>query len=62
MERFWNVIREIEWYAVFAMILIIGALVLAVLIALTVVPVTLWVLAIVLGLASIVAAVFSHRT
>lgn len=62
MRRFWNIVRETEWYAVIAMVLLIGALLLAVLIALSAVTPALWVLAVVLGMAAIVSAVFSHRT
>ena len=60
--RFWNVIREIEWYAIIAMALLATALILAVLIAMSAVTATLWVLAVVLGFAAVVAAIFSHRT
>jgi Kef-type K+ transport system membrane component KefB len=62
MERFWKVIREIEWYAVIAIVLLVAALVLAVLIALSVIEPLLWVLAIILTQTAIVSAVFSHRT
>lgn len=59
--RFWNVVREVEWYAVIAMVLLIAALILAVLISVQVVPLYLWVLAIVLGFSAVVSAIFSHR-
>lgn len=62
LRKFWNIIRETEWYAVIAMVLLIGALILAVLIALSVVPVLLWVLAVLMTQAAIVSAIFSHRT
>ena len=62
MERFWNVIREVEWYAVIAIVLLVVALVLSVLIAASLVTSTLWVLAVVLGFSAVVSAVFSHRT
>lgn len=60
--RFWNIIREVEWYAIIAMVLLATALILAVLIAMSAVTPTLWVLAVVLGFAAVVAAIFSHRT
>ena len=59
--RFWNVVREIEWYAVIAMVLLVAALILAILIAIQAVPLYLWVLAIVLGFSAVVSAIFSHR-
>ena len=59
--RFWNVVREIEWYAVIAMVLLVAALILAVLIAVQAVSSTLWVLAVTLGFSAVVSAVFSHR-
>lgn len=60
--RFWNVVREVEWYAVLAIVLLVAALVVAVLIAMQMVASTLWVLAVVMGFSAVVAAVFSHRT
>lgn len=62
LRRFWNAIRETEWYAVIAMLLLTGALVLAVLIAMSIVGYNMWVLAIVMASAAIVSAIFSHRT
>lgn len=59
--RFWNVVREVEWYAVIAMVLLVAALILAVLIAIQAAPVYLWVLAVVLGFSAVVSAIFSHR-
>jgi len=53
--RFWNWVRETEWYAVIAILLLAGAVALAV-------WTNLWTLAIVLAIAAVVAAVFSHRT
>jgi hypothetical protein len=61
-RRIWNGLRETEWYAVIAIVLLGGALLLAVLIATSAVTAMLWVLAIVLGMAAIVSAIFSHRT
>lgn len=60
--RFWNVVREVEWYAVLAIVLLVAALVVAVLIAMQMVASSLWVLAVVMGFSAVVAAVFSHRT
>ena len=62
MRKIWNNLREVEWYAVIAMLLLTTALILAVLIAMSVLPLTIWVLAIVLTQTAIVAAIFSHRT
>jgi len=62
MRNFWNAVREIEWYAVLSIILLVGALVLAVFIAVGAIPILLWVLIIVLTQAAVVAAVLSHRT
>ncbi len=62
MERFWAFIREVEWYAVLSIALLVFALVLAVLIALGAIASLLWVLVIVLTQAAVVSAVFSHRT
>lgn len=59
--RFWNALREIEWYAVIAMVLLISALLLAVLIAIEAVTPLLWVLAVILGFSAVVSAIFSHR-
>lgn len=59
--RFWNIMREVEWYAVIAIVLLVGALLLAVLIAVQAVTPFLWVLAVVLGFSAVVAAIFSHR-
>lgn len=56
MRRFWNTIREVEWFAVIALMLLVVAVVLAVWVE------TLWVLAIVLSVAAVVSAIFSHRT
>ncbi len=61
LRNIWNALRETEWYAVIAMVLRVGALLLAVLIAVKVVEPALWVLAIVLGMSAIVSAIFSHR-
>jgi len=60
--RFWNIIREVEWYAVIAILLLVVAVILAVLIAIGAVVPLLWVLAVTFGFAAVVAAVFSHRT
>lgn len=62
MRNLWNALRETEWYAVIAMVLLVGALLLAVLIALSIIPIILWVLAVILTQTAIVAAIFSHRT
>lgn len=62
LRRIWNVFREVEWYAVIAIFLLLSALVLAVLIAVGAVTPWLWVLAIVLTQAAVVSAIFSHRT
>lgn len=59
--RLWSTLREVEWYAVIAILLLVCALVLAVLIAASVVTPLLWVLAVVLGFSANVSAVFSHR-
>lgn len=55
MRKLWNVLREIEWFAVIAILFIVLALAL-------VIFTTLWELPVILGMAAIVAAVFSHRT
>lgn len=60
--RFWNIVREVEWYAIIAMVLLAAALILAVLIAMSVVTPLLWVLAVVMGFAAVVSSVFSHRS
>ena len=62
MDRFWAVIREIEWYAVLSIVLLVIALVLAVLIALGIITVLLWVLIIMLTQTAMISAVLSHRT
>lgn len=56
MRGFWNTIREVEWFAVIALLLLVAA------VALAVWAPTLWALAIVLAISAVVAAVFSHRT
>ena len=56
MRRFWNVVRETEWYAIIAILLLVAAVVLAVWTP------ALWALAIVLAISAVVSAVFSHRT
>ncbi len=56
MRRFWNGLREVEWYAVIAILLLATAIVI------TLVLEALWALAIVLAVAAVVSAVFSHRT
>lgn len=55
MRKFLNVVREIEWYAVISILLLIIAVALAVWVP------TLWVLAIVLAISANVSAVLSHR-
>lgn len=60
--RFWNALREVEWYAVIAILLLAAATLLAVLIATSVVTPMLWVLAVTFGFSAVVSAVFSHRT
>lgn len=55
MQKLWNFLRELEWFAVFSMLFIITALVLVVL-------TPLWQLPVILGMAAIVSAIFSHRT
>lgn len=55
MGNLWKFIREVEWFAVFALVLIATALAL-------VIFTSLWEVPVVLGLAAIVSAVFSHRT
>lgn len=62
MRRFWNSMREVEWYAVIAIVLLAAAFLLAVLIAASVLTPLLWVLAVTMGFAAVVSAVFSHRT
>lgn len=62
MARIWNAIREVEWYAVLSIVLLVIALGLAVLIAMSFIESLLWVLVIVLTQAAVVSAVFSHRT
>jgi uncharacterized membrane protein YdbT with pleckstrin-like domain len=56
MRNFWAKVREVEWFAVIAIILLVAA------VALTLVFNTPWALAIVLAIAAVVAAIFSHRT
>ena len=56
MRNFWAKMREVEWFAVIAIILLVAA------VALTLVFNTPWALAIVLAIAAVVAAIFSHRT
>lgn len=56
MRSFWANLREVEWYAVIAILLLVVA------VALTLVFNTPWALAIVLAIAAVVAAIFSHRT
>ena len=56
MRRFWNALREVEWYAIIALVLLVVAVILSVWVP------TLWVLAIVLSVSAVVAAIFSHRT
>lgn len=60
--RFWNRVREVEWYAVIAIVLLVAALLLSVLIAVQAVTPALWVLAVTMGFSAVVSAVFSHRT
>ena len=55
MRNLWSFLREIEWFAVIALLFIVAALVL-------VVFTPLWELPLILGMAAIVAAIFSHRT
>lgn len=62
MRGFWNSLREVEWYAVISIILLVAALVIAVFIAMGAIEPLLWVLAVVLTQTAVVAAVFSHRT
>ena len=62
VRRFWNALRETEWYAVIAIVLLAAAFLLAVLIATSVVTPFLWVLAVTMGFAAVVSAIFSHRT
>ena len=61
LRNIWNVVREVEWYAVFSILLLVFAVLLAVLIALGVIEPLLWVLAITLGFSAVVSAVLSHR-
>ncbi len=61
-RRFWNVVREVEWYAVFSILLLVFAVLLALLIALSVIEPMLWVLVVTLGFSAVVSAVLSHRT
>lgn len=56
MRKVWNVLRETEWFAVIALLLLVVAVILAVWVS------HLWVLAIVLSVAAVVSAIFSHRT
>ena len=56
MRRLLNTLREFEWYAVIALLLLVVAVALAVWVP------SLWVLAIVLAISAVVSAVFSHRT
>lgn len=62
LQRFWNVVREVEWYAVFSILLLVFAVLLALLIATSVIEPMLWVLVVTLGFAAVVSAVLSHRT
>lgn len=62
MRRAFNIIREVEWYAIIALVLLAVAVVLAVLIAVHAINPLLWVLAIVLSFAAVVSAIFSYRT
>lgn len=55
MGRVRNAMREVEWFAVIAVILLIGAIALAVFTSLAT-------LALVLGLCAVVSAIFSYRT
>ena len=55
-RKAWSRIREVEWFAVIAIILLAAA------IALTLVFNTPWALGIVLAIAAVVSAIFSHRT
>lgn len=60
-NRFWNIIRETEWFAVIAIVLLATAFLIAVLIAVEVVTPLLWVLVVTMGFAAVVSSVFSHR-
>lgn len=60
--RFWNSLREIEWFAVLAIAFLAGAVLLAMLIAVSAIAPTLWVLTVTFGFAAVVCAIFSHRT
>lgn len=62
MSRFWNVVRELEWFAVIALVFLVTASVLALLIALEVLPFVFSVLALVLTGAAIVSGLFSFRS
>lgn len=62
MQRIWNTIREIEWFAVLAIVFLAAAVLLAMLIAVSAVSGTLWVLTVTFGFAAVVCAIFSHRT
>jgi len=62
MRKIWNTLREVEWFAVLAMLLLATATLLAVLIATLVITPLLWVLAVVFGFAAVVCAIFSYRT
>lgn len=59
--RFWKSIREIEWYAVIAILLLLAALVLSVFIAMSAISPLLYTFVVVLGFSAVVSAVFSHR-
>ena len=62
MRRFWNVAREVEWFAVLAIVFLAGAILLSMLIAVSAVSPLLWVLTVTFGFAAVVSAIFSHRT
>lgn len=59
--RMKSILRETEWYAVIAIVLLVAALVIATLIAAAILTPLMWSLAVVLSCAAIVSAIFSHR-
>ena len=54
MRKLWNLARELEWFAIIAVALMATAIAL-------VLFTTLWELPVILGMAAVVSAIFSHR-
>lgn len=55
MQKLWSFLREVEWFAVLALVLLVLAVALVIFTPLFQLPV-------ILGFAAVVSAVFSHRT